>query len=191
MQKPMKASDNLKALHSLAEGISHEAYKCQAGVLTIGIGHTEQKVFPFDSKSKWTDEQINEAWEFDISQAVDEANSRLFAPVTQGVFDATVDLIFNCGTGCRTYLSHVNNHNMEQAADALLQWIHVNGKVSLGLVKRRFADYCLLNGDPSWDKFINCRATSKDIAPLNALIKPFGYELVPDPTKAFELVRKE
>lgn len=191
MQKLMKASDNLKALHSLAEGVSHEAYKCPAGVLTIGIGHTEQKAFPFDNKSKWTDEQINEAWEFDISQAVDEANRRLFTPVSQGVFDATVDLIFNCGTGCRTYLNLVNNRNMDLAADALLQWIHVDGKVSLGLVKRRFADFCLFKGDPSWDKFINCPATSKDIAPLNSLIKQFGYELVPDHTKAFKLVRKE
>ena len=185
----MRVSNTLKKLHEIAEGVEHKAYLCPAGVLTIGIGHTSQEPIPFEKGDEWTDEQIDEAWRYDVAAAEDDANRLLQRSVTQGVFDATVDLIFNCGTGCRTYLQHVNNDNMEQAEDALLKWINVGGKVSLGLVKRRFADLALFRGEDDWEKYLTCNASTKNYSAFNALIKDVGYKLEPDSSKVFKLVK--
>ena len=65
----MNASENLRKLHELTEGVHPEAYLCPAGVLTIGIGHTEQKKHPFTKDSKGTEEQIAAAWRDDIAEA--------------------------------------------------------------------------------------------------------------------------
>lgn len=185
----MRVSDTLKKLHEIAEGVEHKAYLCPAGVLTIGIGHTSQEPIAFAKGDEWTDEQIAKAWRYDIAAAEEEANRLLQRSVPQGVFDATVDLIFNCGTGCRTYLQHVNNGNMELAEEALLKWINVSGKVSLGLVKRRFADLALFRGEDDWAKYLTCNATTKNYNALNELIKDKGYKLTPDSNKVFALVK--
>ncbi len=187
----MKASDNLRKLHEITEGVSEKAYTCPAGVLTIGIGHTEQVKHPFTKDSTWTAEEIAAAWRDDIASAEAEANKRLTRAVAQGIFDAVTDLIFNCGTGCRTFLTHVNNGNKEQAEDALLAWINVSGKAQLGLIKRRFSDLALMRGDPDWARFVNCAATSKNYKALKDLIAQMGWDLVPDAQKNFALKRRE
>lgn len=186
----MKASDNLRKLHEITEGVHAEAYICPAGVLTIGIGHTEQVKHPFAKDSKWTPEEISAAWRDDVAWAVEEANRRLTREVTQGIFDAVTDLIFNCGTGCRTFLTHVNNGNKEQAEDSLLKWINVGGKASLGLIKRRFADLALMRGDPDWARFVTCAASSKNYKALKDLVAEMGWVLEPDPQKIFALKRR-
>lgn len=187
----MKASENLRKLHELTEGVHPEAYLCPAGVLTIGIGHTEQKKHPFTKDSKWTEEQIAAAWRDDVAWAEAEANARLTRDVNQGIFDAVTDLIFNCGPKCPTFLTHVNNNNKEQAEDALLMWINVSGKAQLGLIKRRFADLALMRGDPDWARFVTCPASSKNYKALKDMIAEMGWALEPDALKNFALRRIE
>lgn len=196
----MKPSDELFEMHKAFEGMSHEAYVCPAGVLTIGIGHTENgegAAFPFDEKSKWTDAQIEEAWRHDMRQATDLANKLIYIPVSQGIFDASVDLMFNAGAGCKTYLTYLNNKNLEAAADALLQWIHAKDpktghKVALlGLIKRRFADYALFTGKASWKQISDCKLTSSNIKDFNALIRNLGYEICPDDSRKYVINKIE
>lgn len=185
----MKPSDKLRKLHEIVEGKKNKAYKCPAGVLTIGIGHTSQSSMPFTEKSVWTEEEINQAWELDVKAAVDHVNSILTKPISQGMFDATVDLVFNCGTGCRTYLKLVGARNYESSEEALLKWIHVNGQAQLGLIKRRFADLALFRNLEKWEQILNCNVTSKDITPLNELIKDMGYQVFPDNHKTWRVAK--
>lgn len=176
----MKPSNKLRKLHEIMEGKKAKAYKCPAGVLTIGIGHTSQEVMPFTEKTTWTEEEINHAWELDMENTVELANKVITSSISQGMFDATVDLIFNCGSGCRTYLNLVNGLNYDSAEDALLRWIHVDGVAQVGLIKRRFADLALFRGTDDWEEIASCNATAKDIEPLNELIAKMGYKVFPD-----------
>ena len=176
----MKPSNKLRKLHEIMEGKKAKAYKCPAGVLTIGIGHTSQEVMPFTEKTTWTEEEINHAWELDMENTVELANKVITSSISQGMFDATVDLIFNCGSGCRTYLNLVNGLNYDSAEDALLRWIHVDGVAQVGLIKRRFADLALFRGTDDWEEIAGCNATAKDIEPLNKLIAKMGYKVFPD-----------
>ncbi len=196
----MNPSKELFEVHKAFEGSSSEAYVCPAGILTIGIGHTENDEgakFPFDSKSKWTEEKIEEVWRYDMERATKDANRLIHVPVSQGIFDATVDLMFNCGTGCKTYLGLINNQNFEAAADALLKWIHATDPKTgrpvalLGLIKRRFADYALFTGKGSWKQIADCKLTSTNLKDFNALIRPLGFEVAPDAAKKFVVTQIE
>lgn len=196
----MNPSKELLELHKSFEGCSSEAYICPAGVLTIGIGHTENDEdakYPFDQKSKWTDEKIEEVWRYDMERATNDARRLMHVPVSQGIFDATVDLMFNCGTGCKTYLGLINNSNFDAAADALLKWIHATDPKTgrpvalLGLIKRRFADYALFTGKCSWKSIADCKLTSNNLKDFNALIRPLGYEVSPDAEKKFVVTQIE
>lgn len=185
----MKPSEKLKELHIIVEGKKEKAYKCPAGVLTIGIGHTNKEVMPFNEKSVWTEEEIDKAWHLDVSAAVEAACNSLTNPVSQGMFDATVDLIFNCGSNCRTYLKMVNTLQMDAAELALLKWVHVDGRAMPGLIKRRLADVALFRGLDCWKEIASCNATDRDMSPLNELIKPMGYKVVPDKQAYWSIIR--
>ncbi len=196
----MNPSNELFELHKAVEGSSNEAYVCPAGVLTIGIGHTENgenAKYPFDQKTKWSDEMIEEVWRYDLEQATKDANRLIHVPVSQGIFDATVDLMFNCGTGCKTYLGLLNNQNFDAAADALLKWIHATDPKTgrpvamLGLIKRRFADYALFTGKGSWKQIVDCKLTANNLKDFNAMIRPFGFEVLPDASRKFVVAQIE
>lgn len=185
----MKPSENLKELHIIVEGKKEKAYKCPAGVLTIGIGHTSQEIMPFNEKSVWGEDEINRAWNLDLSAAVEAACNGIKNPVSQGMFDATVDLIFNCGPNCRTYLNMVNTRQNEAAELALLRWIHVSGKASVGLIKRRLADVALFRGLDTWRDIASCNVTSRNINPLNELVAPMGFKVVPDSQRDWAVIQ--
>lgn len=185
----MNVSDTLLELHIQAEGKVKTPYLDSGGVLTQGIGHTSDEKYPIVEGVSWSDEKIYEVWKHDISEAVRLANLWLEHTVPQEWFDVTVDLIFNCGKP-KTYLSYLNLNEFDLAREQILRWIYDNGKVYLGLVKRRFADYAITLGD-DWRPFLKCNATSTQIKPLNDLIAKYDYELVRSSRTNFYLVRYE
>ena len=89
----MKASQQLIEHIKRCEGCSLIAYRCPAGVLTIGYGHTKD-VKPGD---KITQYQAEEFLKEDLAPAEAIASKTRRAIVSQGRFDAVVDFIYNCG----------------------------------------------------------------------------------------------
>lgn len=180
----MARSNNLFEFHKAIEGVHYEPYRCPAGVLTIGIGHTNPDVYPFTEKSVWTDEEVEAAWDADIKIAYDRAE-QLFdgMDIPEEYIDAVADIIFNTGQIPRTMAARLRSGDLEGAATAVLQWIYC-GKTALpGLVKRRLALYAYLKGVSDWLKIVTVPVSSvkeDGLDTLNSCIDKagLGYKVV-------------
>ena len=123
------------------EGCRLTAYKCPAGVWTIGYGHTGS----VDGKAirsgmTITDAKATELLREDIEKfekAVENCAALSFTP-NQNQFDALVSFAFNCGAGNLKKL--VEGRTAEVVAEKLLLYNKANGQVLRGLVNRRKAE---------------------------------------------------
>ena len=118
------------------EGCRLKAYKCPAGVWTIGYGHTED-VKRGDVISKWcADEYLRQ----DIAEFEREILA-LNVCKTQGQLDALVDFAFNLGVyrlRHSTLLKLIRRGaSRERITKEFMKWVHSGIKVLPGLVKRR------------------------------------------------------
>ncbi len=121
------------------EGLFFKAYRDQAGVWTIGWGHTGG-VMRGDVVTRM---QADQLLILDLSDAAGEVAARAPAS-TNNQFDAMVSLTFNIGKyGFRssTVLRKYKLGDLVGASDAFLLWdkIHVDGQLvfSQGLLNRR------------------------------------------------------
>lgn len=130
------------------EGFKEKAYKCPAGVLTIGFGHTGDDVKP--------DQVITykEAYDLlckDIKERVMQIAPFINVPVTEGQFIALISLVFNVGAGSvkgSRLLKKLNAGDIEGAAAEFTDgWNTANGEVLLGLTRRRKAEAKLFLGE--------------------------------------------
>ena len=116
------------------------AYLDSKGVPTIGWGHT----FGVNSATPPCTQEQADAWLLeDVQSAVGSVNRLVTAPLTQGEFDAVVDLVFNIGTGNfaqSTLLKLLNAGDFESAALEFDKWSHAGGKIVAGLLRRRQAE---------------------------------------------------
>ena len=132
----MKASNILINKLKEFENLSLTTYKDDAGVLTIGYGHT-RGVKP---GQRITEKQAESLLKGDLAEAERYVNS-LKLNLTQGQFDALVDFAYNVGTGDlagSTLLAKIR----AKAPTAEIQkqfkrWVYAKGKKLGGLVKRR------------------------------------------------------
>ena len=112
------------------EGIRLKAYKCPAGVWTIGVGHTggvtEGMTITHDQAMAFFADDI---------KASERAVEKLGMELTQGQFDALVSFCYNCGAGNLNKLC--TGRTKKQIADAIPLYNKGGGKVLAGLVKRR------------------------------------------------------
>lgn len=124
------------------EGCRLSAYKCSAGVWTIGYGHTED----VKEGDTCTEEQAN-AWLIE-----DIRNTQLLlahyvnVPVSEGEFVALVSLAFNVGVGAlmkSKLLRKLNSGDREGAAEEFLDFDLANGKRIAGLTRRRKEEHDL------------------------------------------------
>lgn len=92
----MELSQKIKRMIKSWEGCRLTAYRCPAGVWTIGYGHTAG-VTP---GMKITQQQADAMFEADISQFAAQV-SRVLGPVrlNNNQFDALVSLAYNIGIG--------------------------------------------------------------------------------------------
>jgi lysozyme len=133
----MKASQQLIDHIKRCEGCSLIAYRCPAGVLTIGYGHTKD-VKPGD---KITQYQAEEFLKEDLAPAEAIASKTRRAIVSQGRFDAVVDFIYNCGAA--NWNNSTLKKYIEQGQETwkiqeqFLRWVNASGKKQGGLVSRR------------------------------------------------------
>ena len=123
------------------EGFRREAYKCPAGVWTIGYGHTNG-VKEGDSIGK---SMACELLVDDIRKAAEALAPVINVPVSDGQYIALVSLAFNVGAGyvkrhCPKLLRCLNTGDDRGAALQFLDITRCNGKVLEGLVNRRRAE---------------------------------------------------
>lgn len=126
------------------EGLALKAYKCPAGVWTIGYGHTGPDVVP---GLVITEARADALLAADLARF--EAGVARLAPVTtDNQFSALVSFAFNVGLdedddtiteglGDSTLLRKHNAGDYEGAAREFAKWNKANGVVLSGLDRRR------------------------------------------------------
>jgi lysozyme len=133
------------------EGLRLEAYYCQAGVLTIGYGHTSAAGEPLVRPGMKISKEEAERILIDDLRKYENAVKRLVkVNITPNQYSALVSLCYNIGEGAfskSTVLKRVNAGDYHGAAKAFAMWNKAGGKVSNGLVKRRAMEASLFLSD--------------------------------------------
>ena len=131
------------ALIKQYEGCRLAAYRCAAGVWTIGYGHTAG----VHSGMTITQAQADAYLQQDIAKFEGYVNNPAYVPITellnQNQFDALVSVAFNLGAGNLRKLC--KGRTAAQIAQAMTQYCKANGKVLAGLRRRRAAEQALFN----------------------------------------------
>lgn len=135
----MKASETVKNKIKEYEGLRLQAYRCPAGVLTIGYGHTGPDV---KAGMEITREEADRLFDRDLEMFERQVSS-VAGPVNlrQCQWDALVSFAYNAGIGnlsSSTLLRKVkSNPDNPAIRDEFMKWNKAGGKVLPGLVKRR------------------------------------------------------
>ena len=132
----MRASNLLIQKIKEFEGCKLTAYRCPAGVLTIGVGHTKGvKIGQVITMG-----QAESLLKGDLLPCETFVNN-LKLDLTQGQFDALVDFAFNLGIRNlrgSTLLKKVRiNAPVTEIQAEFRKWNKAGGKVLEGLVRRR------------------------------------------------------
>lgn len=132
----MKISDKGIALIKSFEGCRLDAYKCPAGVWTIGYGHTKgvyrgMKISQSQAES-FLREDCNK-FENNVMKFSSKYNW------TQNEFDALVSFAFNIGS--INTLTANGTRSKQEIAKSILLYNKAAGKVLAGLTRRRQAEY--------------------------------------------------
>lgn len=133
-------NEGLKLIKSF-EGCHLTAYKCPAGVWTIGYGHTSG-VYP---GMTITQEQADRFLIEDCQKSANYVDNPSYVPLTDSLNnnqrDALISFTYNCGAGNLKKLCKGRNPN--QIAAAMLLYNKANGKILAGLTRRRKAEQAL------------------------------------------------
>ena len=121
------------------EGCVLKAYKCPAGIWTIGYGHTsgvkEGQTITLKQAEDYLLQDIR-AYEITVNNLVN-------VPLNQNQFDALVSFCYNLGPNNlknSTLIKLLNKKDYLGAAEQFDRWIYAGGKKLPGLVKRRAAE---------------------------------------------------
>lgn len=140
----MKTSFAGIALIQQFEGRRLEAYKCPAGVWTIGYGHTSAAGKPEVKPGLViTKQEANDILVRDLVRYEDAVDRLVKVPLTQNQFDALVSFTFNVGEGAlakSTLLKRLNAGDYNAVPAELMKWTKAGGKELPGLVRRRRAE---------------------------------------------------
>lgn len=122
------------------EGCKLKAYKCPAGVWTIGYGHTGADVKEYTIISQ---QQAEHYLKNDVIIHSNNVSRLVKRPLTQNQFDALVSFEYNVGYAnfaSSTILKLLNQSKYIEAAQQFDRWVYANKKKLAGLVKRRKAE---------------------------------------------------
>ena len=130
------------------EGCKLVAYKCPAGIWTIGVGHTKDVT----EHDEITYEQARELLRQDVEAVVKALAPFVNVHVTEGQYVALVSLAFNVGASyvvhnCPRLMRALNAGDVEQAAHQFLDITKAGGKELPGLVRRRKSEAKLFLGE--------------------------------------------
>lgn len=141
----MTTSNQGKNLIKEAEGLRLDAYRCPAGIPTIGWGHTKGVKLGQHITVQQAEDMLVE----DIAP-IERLLNGLKINFRQEQFDALVSWIFNFGEGkfkgSTMYKRIIANAKDEEITDQLVKWIYSDGRPLPGLIKRRVAEANLFLG---------------------------------------------
>lgn len=126
------------------EGCRLTAYKCPAGVLTIGYGHTGG----VKAGDKITQTQADIYLKSDIvyyEKIVNEYNVKYKYGFNRNQFSALVSFTFNCGKGNLQLLLQNGKRDKQTISEKMVLYCNANGKPLKGLQDRRKAEQNLYN----------------------------------------------
>lgn len=126
------------------EGCRLTAYKCPAGVLTIGYGHTDG----VKAGDTITQAQADLYLQTDVENyehLVNEYNRNYKYKFNRNQFSALVSFTFNCGAGNLAMLLQNGKRDKKTISEKMLLYCKANGKTLKGLQDRRKAEQDLYN----------------------------------------------
>lgn len=131
----MKVSENGLNLIKSFEGLYLKTYKCPAGVLTIGYGHTYNVTIGQVIT-------VKEAIQFLKSDLISVENYLYKSGLilTQNQFDALASFIFNLGVSAfdnSTLKQEIIDKDTDGIKFQWMRWVNAGGKKLPGLVTRR------------------------------------------------------
>ena len=175
----LETSASMIAVIKKFEGLRLKAYKCPAGVFTIGYGHTEN-VFADSEISELMADQILRK---DL-QKFEQTINDLDLPLLQCEFDALVSFVFNVGIGNfnkSTLKKLLSQKKFFYAAKEFDKWVFAGGKKLPGLQNRRNKERKIFEGrkledyqDNELDSLIE--TLSDDLKHSNSEIKKAEYQ---------------
>ena len=127
------------------EGCELEAYKCAAGVLTIGYGSTKG----VKEGDTITQEEADKLLLHEMEEYEGYINDAVTVDLKQNQFDALVSWVFNLGPAnlkASTMLKVLNNKEYDDVPAQIKRWNKAGGKVLQGLIRRREAEALLFEG---------------------------------------------
>jgi lysozyme len=144
----MKVNAEGYALLKKFEGCVLKAYKCPAGVWTIGFGNT---FYEDGTKVKEgdviTQQRADELAKYIVEQFATSIRAMIKQPLNENQFSACVSLAYNIGTGGFKKSSVLRKLNVNPTdptiADSFRLWNKGGGVVLKGLVRRREAEITL------------------------------------------------
>ena len=131
----MKISNNGISLIKQFEGCKLKAYRCPAGVPTIGYGHTKGVKMGQAITQEQAEEYLREDLEKYENNVMKYFNKYKW---NQNEFDALVSFAYNLGS--IDQLTAGGTRSRKEIAEKMLQYNKANGKELAGLVKRRKAE---------------------------------------------------
>lgn len=126
------------------EGFRKKAYRCPAGVLTIGYGRTENvkqnEVTNVSRETLWLENRLKTDMEYV------KAKMKKYNLSDNEIYSLT-DFIFNLGRKRLDTLTVNYTRTKNEIKEAILLYNKANGKVLPGLVKRREWEYSLFSDE--------------------------------------------
>jgi len=141
----MKISAEGLALIKKFEGLELTAYKCAAGVWTIGYGHTKD----VQEGDEWSEAHADHMLEVELEEFEEYINDNVTVALSQNQFDALVSWVYNLGPAnlkASTMLKVLNSGDYEGVPAQIQRWNKAGGKVLEGLIRRRKAEALLFVG---------------------------------------------
>ena len=127
------------------EGCKLTAYKCPAGVPTIGYGRTQSVKMGMTITQAQADAFLK-----DDIKPLESVLNKMGINYTQGQFDALISWLFNLGCGnfnTSTLKKKILAKTSDvEITDQIIKWVNVGGRPMLGLKKRRVEEANLFLG---------------------------------------------
>jgi len=136
---PANVSDAGTNLIKRFEGCRLTAYRCSAGVLTIGWGSTQD----VQENMTITQAEADERLERDIAKARASVLRLITEPLNQNQLAALTSFVFNLGGGAlqrSTLRQIINRGEHDRVPDELMKWCWAGGRKLKGLILRRAAE---------------------------------------------------
>ena len=134
--RELRISERLVAAIKNFEGYSEIAYRDPVGIWTIGYGRTEG----VKADMITTEEHAEAALRQRLERDAKNVRALVDVPMTQGMFEALVDFVYNLGIGrftTSTLRKKLNEGDLEGAANEFGKWVFAGSQILPGLVRRR------------------------------------------------------